>query len=291
VKMAKILLMGLSGCSGCQVAAVGLHEALLGILMANELVYAPVLMDAKEIPDEIDVAIIEGGLRTEHEVDIAKKIRKRSGALITFGSCACFGGVPGLANIKSGDELLRKVYSEKGTVAADMPSIDNLLPRQLAIGDQVKVDFKIPGCPPETSDIATVLTSLLSGKVPETSKTDVCENCPRDRVGEYSKKLKRIYEEVATQERCLLEQGFLCMGPATMGGCGAPCPSAGMPCDGCRGPTAGNSDQGLAMLDALTNLTREANESFSLPQYVGTFYRYTYATSVLAKILNGGGKK
>jgi F420-non-reducing hydrogenase small subunit len=289
--MAKILLLGLSGDTGCQIAALGLHETLLGILKANELVYAPTLMDAKKIPDKIDVAIIEGGVRTEHEVEITKKIRENSGVLITLGSCACFGGVPGLANIQCGEELLEKVYSQKGTVAAEMPTLDRLLPKQQAIGDYVKVDFKIPGCPPETSDIAYILTTLLKGETPITSKTDVCELCPRERVGVYSKKLKRIYEEIDDPGRCLLEQGFLCMGPATMGGCGAPCPKAGMPCDGCRGPTAGNSDQGLTMLDALTSLTREANENFNLPQYAGTLYRYTYPASKLAKVLNGGGKK
>jgi F420-non-reducing hydrogenase small subunit len=289
--LAKILLLGLSGDTGCQVATVSLHEALLGILKANELVYAPTLMDAKKIPAKIDVAIIEGGVRTEHEVEITKTIRERSSVLITLGSCACFGGVPGLANLQCGEELLEKVYSQRGTVAADMPTLDRLLPKQQAIGDYVKVDFKIPGCPPETSDIAYILTTLLKGEIPEQSKTDVCELCPRERVGVYSKKLKRIYEEVDDPGRCLLEQGFLCMGPATMGGCGAPCPKAGMPCDGCRGPTAGNSDQGLAMLDALTSLTREANENFNLPQYAGTLYRYTFPASKLAKILNGGGKK
>ncbi|MCX6656937.1 MAG: F420-nonreducing hydrogenase, partial [Candidatus Bathyarchaeota archaeon] len=253
---------------------------------------APTLIDAKEIPDQIDVAILEGGVRTEREVEITKKIRENSSVLITLGSCACFGGVPGLANLQQGDELLKRVYSEqKGTIASEMPTLDHLLPKQQAIGDYVKVDFRIPGCPPETGDIASILTTLLDGGTPELCKTDVCEQCPRERIGEYSKKLKRIYEEVDDHERCFLEQGFLCMGPATMGGCGAPCPKAGMPCDGCRGPTAGNSDQGLAMLDALTSLTREANENFSLPQYAGTLYRYTYPSSWLAKVLNGGGKK
>jgi F420-non-reducing hydrogenase small subunit len=290
--LVKILLLGLSGDSGCQIAALGLHETLLGILKANELVYAPTLIDVKEIPDQIDVAILEGGIRTEHEVEVTKKVRERSSVLITIGSCACFGGIPGLANLQQGDELLTRVYSEqKGTILSEMPTLDRLLPKQQAIGDYVKVDFKIPGCPPETGDIATILTTLLSGGNPELCKTDVCEQCPRERIGEYSKNLKRIYEEIDDHERCFLEQGFLCMGPATMGGCSAPCPKAGMPCDGCRGPTAGNSDQGLAMLDALTSLTQEANENFSLPQYAGTLYRYTYPSSKLAKILNGGGNK
>ncbi len=289
--MARILLMGLSGDTGCQVATVALHEKLVAILTANELVYAPTLIDVKDIPEKVDVAIIEGGVRTEHEVEVANLVRKRSEALIALGSCACFGGVPGMANLGNGDDLLKRVYSQRGTILAELPAVDKLLARQQPLNDYVKVDFKIPGCPPEVSDIATILTTLLSGGVPKLSSTDVCEKCKRERVGDYSRKLKRIFEEVADPKRCLLEQGFLCMGPATMGGCGAPCPTAGMPCDGCRGPTERNSDQGLTMLDALTSLTGEANENFSLTQYIGTIYRYTYPSSKLAKVLQGGAKK
>ena len=290
--MVKILLLGLSGDTGCQVAALGLHEKLLGILKANELVYAPTLIDAKEIPEGIDIAIIEGGVRTRHEIGVAEKIRRSSGVVIAIGSCACFGGIPGLANLMRGEDLLEKIYAEhKGTVPAEIPTIDELLPEQRPIGDFIKVDFKIPGCPPEVGDIASTLTTLLAGGVPELSKTDVCEKCPRERVGGYSRKLKRIHEEVADPRRCLLEQGFLCMGPATLGGCGAPCPAAGVPCDGCRGPTERNSDQGLTMLDALTSLTSELNEGFSLPQTMGMIYRYTYPSSDLVKVLNGGRKR
>jgi F420-non-reducing hydrogenase small subunit len=36
---------------------------------------------------------------------------------------------------------------------------------------------------------------------------------------------------------CLVNQGYLCIGTSTRGGCGAPCPQAGHPCVGCRGPS------------------------------------------------------
>jgi len=299
--MAKVAEEWLNICGGCEVSILDIGEPLLGLLPQLEFVHIPVLADHKyfgamgdgttlEIPPA-DVGIVSGGVRNEKEKHVAEAMRKSCKTLIALGSCACFGGVPGLANLQQGDELLQRVYSQRGTVPAEMPTLDRLLPKQQAIVDYVKVDFKIPGCPPEMNDIATILTTLLNGGTPELCKTDVCEQCPRERIGEYSKKLKRIYEEVDDHERCLLEQGFLCMGPATMGGCDAPCPKAGMPCDGCRGPTAGNSDQGLAMLDAMTSLTREANENFSLPQYMGTLYRYTYPSSRLAKVLNGGEKK
>ncbi len=86
--MARILLIGLAGDSGCQVAAVGLHEALVNILVANELIYAPTLIDAKDIPDNIDVAIIEGGIRNTHEQEVVKEIREKSGAVIALGGNA-----------------------------------------------------------------------------------------------------------------------------------------------------------------------------------------------------------
>jgi len=76
--MVKLLLTGLAGDSGCQVAALALHGTLFDILKANELVFAPTLIDAKEVPDNVDVAIIEGGIRTEHEAEIAREIRKKS---------------------------------------------------------------------------------------------------------------------------------------------------------------------------------------------------------------------
>lgn len=289
--MVKILLLGLSGDSGCQVAALGLHDKLVKILTANELVYAPTLIDAKEIPEKIDVAIIEGGLRTEHEIEVIKKIRSNSSIMIAIGSCACFGGIPGLANLKEGKILLNKIYAEqKGTTLGQLPLIDTLLPEQIPIHSSVKVEYTIPGCPPEVGDIANTLVSLLNGNQPPIISTDVCEKCPRERVGTYASKLIRIHEDVSDPKRCLLEQGFLCMGPATMGGCGAPCPSAGMPCDGCRGPTIKNSDQGLTMLDALTSLISQVKDDFDLSQNVGILYRYTYPDSNLVKLFKGGEK-
>jgi len=290
--MARILIAGLAGDTGCQVATLGLHEKLLGILAENELVYAPTLIDAKKIPDDIDVALIEGGVRIDHEEKLAKEIRSKSKLVVTIGSCACFGGIPGLANLEDGTKLLRNVYSNlEGTVPGPLPENDSVLPYVKPVDHVVSVDYMIPGCPPEVDDIAYVLTTLLGGGKPTLSKTDVCDDCERKRNSEYTKALKRIHEEIPDPERCLLEQGFICMGPATRGGCGAPCPSAGATCDGCRGQTEKNDDQGLTMLDALVSLSSEMSENFSLPRHSGSIYRYTFASSRLAKLLNGRAKE
>jgi len=288
--MVKLLLTGLSGDSGCQVAMLALHGTLLDIISANELVFAPTLIDVKEVPEGVDVAIIEGGIRTEHEAEMAREVRKKSSIVITIGSCACFGGIPGLANLKDGPSLLEEIYTKMdGTVSDVMPVQTQVTEYMMPVSDVAKVDFMIPGCPPETGDITSVITALLNGETPQLSFTDVCDDCPLERMGEYADELIRIHEKIPDPDRCLLEQGYLCMGPATRGGCRAPCPQAGMPCDGCRGPTEMNDDQGLTMLDALTSLISKATEEFSLPTHIGYLYRYSYPSSRLAKVL--GGKK
>jgi F420-non-reducing hydrogenase small subunit len=264
---------------------VGLHEALVDILASNELIYAPTLIDVKTIPDGIDAAIVEGGIRNTHEEEILKEIREKSSVVIALGACAAFGGIPGLANLRPGQELMKMIYTEhRGTDKGTIPSHLETLPEQHPLEDFVKVDYFIPGCPPETTDIANVLTALLNGKEPEYSKTQVCDDCPMERIGEYDTSLRRIHESIPESDRCLLEQGYLCMGPATMGGCGAPCPQAGNICEGCRGSCLEVDDQGLAMLDAMTGLLNQIGDKFELKTYSGMFYRFTYAESLIARL-------
>lgn len=283
--MARILLIGLAGDSGCQVAALGLHEALVEILAANELIYAPTLIDAKEIPEGIDVALVEGGIRNTHEEEIVKDIREKSKIVIALGACAAFGGIPGLANLRDGKELVNLIYSNyRGTDTGTVPTHLVSLPEQHPVKHFVDVDYVIPGCPPEVTDIANTLTSLLGGQAPEYNSTQVCDDCPRERLGEYETKLKRIHEEISDPDRCLLEQGYFCMGPATMGGCGAPCPQSGNTCEGCRGPCLEVDDQGMAMIDAMTGLLTQLKDGFDPNLYSAMLYRFTYADSIVSEL-------
>src|SRR4030043_425557 len=151
--MARILLIGLAGDSGCQVASLGLPDAPGGILRANEPVYAPTLIDAKEIPADIDVALVEGGIRNTHEEEVIKEIREKSKVVIALGACAAFGGIPGLANLRDGGQLMELIYSNhRGTDRGTIPTHLESLPEQHPIKHFVKVDYTIPGCPPEVTD-------------------------------------------------------------------------------------------------------------------------------------------
>ncbi|KYH38491.1 MAG: hypothetical protein AYL30_004490, partial [Candidatus Hecatellales archaeon B24] len=150
--MKKLATLGLMADSGCHIALLDLHEDLLNILGKVQLVHSYILMDTKLIPKNVDVMVVEGGIRTEHDVEMVKTARKRSKVLVALGSCACFGGIPSLCNLFNSGEAFKYVYSR--TVSTDKYSS---LPREIVppitesvapISSYVKVDVGIPGCPP-----------------------------------------------------------------------------------------------------------------------------------------------
>ena len=50
-------------------------------------------MDVKEIPDDIDIAIVSGSVRNEDNRERLQELRKKSKTLIAYGTCACYGGI------------------------------------------------------------------------------------------------------------------------------------------------------------------------------------------------------
>ncbi|WP_457611809.1 NADH-quinone oxidoreductase subunit B family protein [Methanocaldococcus sp.] len=294
--MVKIATTWLCCCSGCHISLLDLHEELLNLLENVELVHCPVLMDVKEIPDEIDVALIEGGIRNEENLEIAKEMRKKAKVVIAFGTCATFGGVPGLGNLYSNDEILEKVYKTTLTTKNDegiIPSeeVPPLISRVKPLSEVIDVDYFIPGCPPNPEIIANIIKALLEGKEPELPKKNMCNECPRKKNddGVVIETIKRKYEGNPDPEKCLLEQGYLCLGPATREGCGAACPSVGVPCSGCNGPTDAIVDQGAKMISALCSVfgidkDKEVNPTI-LPKLIkdkiGCFYKFTLPSALI----------
>ncbi|MBA2840404.1 F420-non-reducing hydrogenase small subunit [Methanococcus maripaludis] len=294
--MVKIATTWLACCSGCHISLVDLHEDLLKVLEQAELVHSPVLMDVKEIPDDIDVALIEGGIRNEENLHIAQEMRKKAKIVIAFGTCAVYGGVPGMGNLHSNEALLEKAYkttfstkNEEGIIPSE--DVPELTSRVKPLADVIDVDYILPGCPPKPELIAEVLTSLLEGKTPQLTTKNMCEVCPREKSkeGVSIEAIKRNYEGTPDPKKCLLEQGYLCMGIATRASCGAICPTAGVPCTGCYGPTDKVVDQGAKMVSALASdykidedRTMDPNE---LPKQildkVGSFYKFTLPSALI----------
>lgn len=295
--MARLAEEWFATCAGCEVTILDIGEPLIDILKQVSIVHMPVLMDHKlfgqtgertemDIP-EADIGILTGGIRTEEHKEIAREMRKKCKTLIAMGSCACSGGVPALANLYTTPDLLDKVYrGSVSTDAADPPSEDlpGLTDRVYAIHEVVPVDVYLPGCPTTPEMVVTALTALLEGKPFTLSTKSVCDECPTIREKKSTTTLKRRLEgpefvpgAPLSEMRCLMEQGFLCQGPSTRGGCGGSegtprCIRAYMTCEGCFGPLSEKANPMVDMMGALSTVGLDPKQ---VPDRAATFNRFS----------------
>lgn len=283
----KISTIALTGCAGCHVALVSLNEKLLELLRDVEIVHSYILMDEKKIP-ESDIILVEGSVRTQHNVEWLEEARRKARILVAFGSCACFGGLQGLLNPITVESLLKYVYTQTpGTEAENPPTeVPKALNHVKPISEIVKVDYMIPGCPPQENDIIQTLTALIKGEEPPEINYNVCQDCRRNKMQKPPEKIVYPHEIVPDPEKCLLEQGILCLGPFTRGGCQNNCPSNGAPCLGCRGPAAKIDDQTLALLDALAAVMPPEKIKEHLAMLT-TLNPFSYAYSKIWKTIQG----
>jgi F420-non-reducing hydrogenase small subunit len=311
----KIALYWAASCGGCDIALLQIGEKLLRVIEAADIVFWPVAMDVKYKDVEsmadgsIDVCLFNGGIRNSEQERIARMLREKSRIMIAYGACAYGGGIPGLANLYPRESIFERVYQEtpstdnqqrvRPQTTCTVPEGDLDLPEFFetvrSLRQTVPVDYVIPGCPPEEPTTWLALQALLEGKLPlpgtviSNKSKAVCEDCQRKKDVKKVKKFYRIYARVPEPDVCLLEQGFLCAGPATLGGCGALCPQANMPCTGCYGPVEDGLDQGAHLLSAVASVIDSAQPAeidaiiSGIPDPAGTFYRYTLPESILGR--------
>lgn len=231
----------LCGCSGCHIALLDVGTDLFDLIDKGriEIKCMQILMDTKAVEHEVDLLLVEGCVLTEHDESMLKHYSRWARKIVAVGSCACLGGPAALANQYHREDVLRKMYSNRSGRSEvpnrDLPSVHEFA---CPIDVFVRVDSFIPGCPPEARILRNFLGAAVRGDDSSNPVNTVCDECTRKRNGESPTEIKRIIEiEELNSEKCLVEQGLVCMGKMTMGGCGAKCPSAGAPCEGCRGPS------------------------------------------------------
>lgn len=311
----KIGMYWASSCGGCDISLLEIGPRLLDLIKIAEVVFWPCAADFKyqdvaNYPDgHLDVCFYNGGVRNSEQEEVARLLRKKSQTLISYGACAAEGGIPALANLKSRAEIYDVVYHTN-------PSLDNrdgVEPQSsvetpvgnleiptfysgvLRLKDIVSVDYEIPGCPPQADRVWESIQAVVTGAVPPrnaavkvgcTAKT-VCDECQLEKKLIKIKQFKRHHEFRPEPGWCLLEQGILCMGPATRSGCGAMCLKAGMRCEGCYGPPANAEDQGTSMIGALGTLLDAQSEDRAremvaqIADPTGTFYRFSMSSSFM----------
>lgn len=183
--------------------------ALTSIALCSE---AAMLTSRRSEQAIFDLLLVEGAIASKVQESALRGLRARASRLVAVGECALTGGINRFDG-PSRDDAVAYVYDGAGR------DIEGFSPQ--GIDRFVTVDFRIPGCPPERSDFLELFGSLRCGGWPARRQVPVCMEC-------------RIREN-----RCLLEEDRLpCLGPITIGGCLARCPSIQVPCEGCRGEVA-----------------------------------------------------
>lgn len=237
--MVTIALETLASCSGCEISILDLHEEILELLNDADIVYAPVLMDTKEIP-EVDIAIVSGSVRNQENRERLEELREKSKILIAYGTCACYGGITGMADLYTPEEVNSRTYTDNpSTEPAELPSevVPPLLTIVHSASDFTDVDGYIPGCPPKERLIGDILIPLVNDEAPNVPKKSVCADCQRNMEHVEFDKIYRRIEGDPDPEKCFLSQGYVCLGSVTLGRCGALCTAAGVACHGCGGPS------------------------------------------------------
>ena len=161
----KLATVWLDGCSGCHMSFLDLDERLLELADLVDLVYSP-LVDAKEYPPEVDIALVEGAVATVADEEKIRKVRAHTRLLVAMGDCAITSNVPGMRNAIGPEAVLRRAYLENANLQQQIPTegLPKLLPAARPIHNFVKVDVFLPGCPPSAETFHTALTALLAGE-------------------------------------------------------------------------------------------------------------------------------
>ena len=205
----KVGIQSITGCAGCQLSIYFIEDVLLELLEKIDLVAAPMIKEQNV--ENYDVLFVEGSVSSQEDLDNLLKWRSQAKTLIALGACAVNGNMQSMKHLMNEKEVEQSVYSK-------FPSDARLKPiTSVPIHKHVKVDFYIPGCPPDKEELVQVIKCLLQGRQPRVYDKAVCHECS----------LKENY--------CLLDQGIECLGPLMNGGCRALCPSFNHPCTGCRG--------------------------------------------------------
>ncbi len=218
--MVRFAVLQLAGCAGCEVSLLNADEWMDQF----KLVFMPLAVSADEVP-EVDILLVTGGVRTEEDLDSLRRAVRRAKRVVAVGTCAICGGVNSLGNR---DQVREEILEQTARLR-----VPRLLPECRPVDSAVPVDQYLPGCPPTPE----MLVAALHGCAFKPEARNVCQEC-----GRAKRKDMRPEHLVATPgevlpDVCLVNQGYLCIGSSTRGGCQALCTKAGHPCVGCRGPS------------------------------------------------------
>ncbi len=313
----KVAFYWCASCGGCEETVVDLAEDILKVVDAVDIALWPVALDfkLKDVESwergEVAVAFINGAVRLSEQREWVELLREKCPMVVAFGSCAHLGGIPGLANYTTRDDIFANKYlraptvdNPEGTVPLENSEVDGYdldLPAfwkdVKPLDEVIDVDYYLPGCPPPPNLVADAVNAILAGELPPKGSVlapekSLCESCPLNdsKPEELTiKEFKRVATSAPDPEQCFLAQGYVCLGPATRSGCGERCIRGNMPCRGCFGPTPGALDIGTKLLGSMGSLGEAETEedaatlAGTMADPAGTLYRFSLPASLLKR--------
>jgi F420-non-reducing hydrogenase small subunit len=219
----RFAVLQLSGCAGCEVSLLNANEWLDKF----NLTYMPLVTSAYDVPD-VDVLLVSGGVRSDEDLHNLRQAVKRAKKVIAVGTCALSGGV---ANLGNRDEIRELFLSQ-----SERHNLPRMLPKSQPVDVFVDVDLYLPGCPPTPELFMAALLAPTGIRVK--TAVNVCQECGRKKIKDMKPDhLIGMRGGEVLPDICLINQGYLCVGSSTRGGCRALCTRPGHPCVGCRGPS------------------------------------------------------
>lgn len=204
----RVVVVGLASCFGCQLQITNVEAHLMEVLGQIDLQYWQ-LASSVPMPEEFDVAVIEGAVTTEESERLVKQLREKASVVIAIGACATTAGIPGMA--------AEGFIQRPGSVYDTVPEACGEMISPRAVGAVVDVDYEVRCCPIDSYDFIDVFQRAIYGSNKTFGTATMCGSCKRNETG------------------CFYRKGVMCLGLVTRAGCDARCVNLGRPCNGCRG--------------------------------------------------------
>ena len=165
-----VSMISLVGCWGCTLSILDMDERILGLLDKITILRSS-LTDIKRIPERCVVGFIEGGVGSNENIETLEHFRENCDILISVGACAIWGGVPSLRNLGSLTECLEEAYINSPTAVSGVipiipnhPDLPKITTKIYPCHEVVKMDYFLPGCPPDGNAVFKVLDDLVNGR-------------------------------------------------------------------------------------------------------------------------------
>lgn len=199
----------ITGCQGCLLSVIFNEDDILDILNIVDIKAFPFIKEFDEA-DEFDILFIEGCVAQKDDLDVIEKLAKRAKIIVALGACSGTGAIPAFRHFVETKRYEHLKYDK-------VLYLSDITPEP--IDKYIKVDYYIPGCPPDREEVKKFIKALALGKVWRDNDDPVCVECKLN------------------NNKCLLEDKKMCLGPITKGGCNSICTNGGFECWGCRGAT------------------------------------------------------